>query len=39
MMLQVVIAIARSLIGGLRSSFRFTVLQFVGVAWFPSPAI
>ena len=39
MKLQVVIAIARSLIGGLRPSFSFTVLPFVGVAWFPSLAI
>ena len=39
MKLQVLIATVRSLFGGRRPTFGFVALPFVGVAWFPSPAI
>ena len=39
MKLQDLIATARSLFGGHRSTFGFVVLPFVGVVLFPSPAI
>ena len=38
MKLQGLIATTRSLFGGLRPTFGFDVLPFVGVALFPSPA-
>ena len=38
MKLQGLIATARSLFGGRRSTFGFDVLPFVGFALFPSPA-
>ena len=39
MKLQGLIAIVRSLFGGHRTTFGFVVLPFVGVVFFPSPAI
>ena len=38
MKLQGLIVTARSLFGGYRPTLVFVVLQFVGVALFPSPA-